>query len=104
MEHRLKNNASFFNLLVNSDKSQKRALLDTVSQEQADFVAELLHNFIHSFPIPTAEKKKLARKKIFADVINLKRSYKFRKGKIKKCKKEIILLIEKYNKQLKSLL
>ena len=83
---------------------QKRALLDTVSEEQADFIGELIHNFINTFPIPSAERKKLGRKKIFAEISNLKRSVKARKAKIKKCKKDIIQLIDKYNKQLKTLI
>ena len=104
MSQRLKENGSFLNLLLKSSKQQKRALLDTVSPEQADFVGELLHNFINYFPIPDKEKKRLSRKKTFAEIANLKRSYKFRKAKIKQCKKDILLLIEQYQKQLSTLL
>ena len=78
--------------------------MDTVSAEQAEFIAELIYNFIHNFPIGQSEQKKLSRKKAFTDISNLKRSYKFRKGKIKLHKKDIINLVEKYHKQLLTLL
>ena len=78
--------------------------MDTVNNDQADFIAELINNFVHNFPIAGEDKKRIARKKVFKDITNLKRTFKFRKAKIKQAKKEILLLLDNYHKQLSTLL
>lgn len=96
MSTRLKENVHFFRLLLSAEKSQQRALMQTVSDSQTNLLSEVLYNFLNHFPIEQTVRKRLLRKTYLRDIANLKRSIKFRKARIKKHTRDILSLLMQY--------
>lgn len=87
----------FLMLLLNAEKVQAKALLDTVSLNQASLIGEVVHNILTTVPIPTSERRKLNRKLYLKRIADLHRSYKSRKLEIKKHKKDLLDLFASYS-------
>ena len=90
----------FLSLILKAEKPQRRAILDTLSHDQLDFLGEIFHNLIHNFPIPQSEKKKLQKKQYIKLLTNLKKSHRIRIKAVKKNKKHIDETLIKYRNKL----
>ena len=104
MSDRVGANVQYFWLLLNADKKQRLALLNTADPSQVDFLAELFYNFLNHFPLSHSERKSLKKKRFLSDIANIKRSVKARKIKIVKNKGQIINILTKYHDNLQSVI
>ncbi len=104
MAERVRENQHFFHLLLSTHPHQKKALLQTITNEQIDFLSEVFHNLLYVLPLTEKERKPLSRKKYLAQIGNIKRSYPYRKARIKKHSKQLIQILENYTRQFKALL
>ena len=100
MSTRIRDNSSFLKLILNTHSPQQKALLDTISQEQANFISELVFNLLFVLPLKEKERKSLLRKQYLKDIAKIKRSFKYRKAKIKAYKIQLLKLMDTYKSQL----
>ena len=104
MSPHVKENIHFFQLLLNTHKPQKKALLLTISNPQLDFLSELLHNIVFTLPAGDKQHNKLQKRKYLTDIANIKRSSSFRKQRVKKHAGQVIKLLDDFNPQLKKVI
>lgn len=104
MSARLKANIHFFWLLLNGPARQKEALLKTADPEQVDFLAELVYNFLHHFPISEKERKALNRRRFLPKIASIKRSVKARKTMIVNHRRQFISTLIEHHSKLNSLI
>ena len=96
MSARIKNNADFFRLLLQTHPAQQKLLLQSVSAAQTDLLTEIAWNLLHVVPLPPKEKKALARKKFLRELSVLKRSSKYRQKRVTANKVQIIKILQTY--------
>ena len=70
MSKRLLKHKSFLELLLTTDKSQARALMETINKEQAEVIVEIFINLL-KLDVPTNTKILLKkRKRLITKIIN----------------------------------
>lgn len=104
MAERVLKNQHFFHLLLTTHLPQKKALLQSLTNDQVDFLSEVFYNLLHVLPLTEKERKPLLRKKYLTQIGNIKRSYPYRKVRIKKYSKQLIQTLENYTRQFKGML
>lgn len=100
MSAKIKDNLSFFRLLLETSSLQRKALLDTLSESQVNLISELVFNLLYVLPIQVKARKSLQRKTYLKDIAKIKRTYKYRKSKIRRNRAHIIKLLEAYKQDL----
>ena len=100
MSTRIRDNSSFFRLMLSTHLAQQKALLDTISEKQTNLISELLFNLLFVLPLKEKEQKALRRKQYLKDLSKIKRSFKYRKSKIKVYKTQLVKLLDTYKTQL----
>ena len=103
MTQSLDTHAHFLSLLLQAQKNQRKALLETLSHAQLDFIGDLFYNLVNNFPINTQEKRSLSKKKFVRILTDLKKSYRLRLNTVKKNKKQIEQILLKYKDNLLTL-
>ena len=96
MSSRVKDNIHFFNLLLVAHPAQQKALLTTASNQQLDFLSELMHNIKFTLPLTAEQRKRLQRKTFLTELANIKRSYNFRKQRAKRYAPQLIKLFSEF--------
>lgn len=104
VSHRMKENEFFLRLLLNTTSQQQKVLLDTVTDNQLDLLSEVIHNILYVVPIAQQERKSLLRKQVLVELAKIKRSYKYRRTRVKVNKKEVMNILVKYARELLSTL
>lgn len=102
MSSRLRSNLHYLNLLLDSHKPQQKALLLTASNDQLDFISELIHNILFVVPITDKSRKALHRRKYLLEIANIKRSHNYRRQRVKRKALAILDLINEYQRELRS--
>lgn len=100
MSSRIRDNLAFLRLLLTTHVSQQKALLDSISESQANLISELLFNLLFVLPLNDKQQKALRRKQYLKDLSKIKRSFKYRKAKIKVYKNQLVKLLDTYKSQL----
>mgnify|MGYP001551112167 CR=1 FL=1 len=95
--------SDLLSLLLKAEIVQKKAILDSLDPGQVDFIGELVHNFLTTFPIGKAELRKLIKRNTFKEIANFKKSNRYRKTLIKKNKKFISQLLDRHKDKLSTL-
>lgn len=105
MSQRIKKNISFLQLLLNTHKSQKKALLDTISTEQLKTIGEIALNILHGvLPLSANQKKALSRYRNAIRLIGQKgASQRRKKSTLVKNIKVVELLLKSVEPLMKSL-
>lgn len=86
--------------MLSTHLAQQKALLDTISEKQTNLISELLFNLLFVLPLKEKEQKALRRKQYLKDLSKIKRSFKYRKSKIKVYKTQLVKLLDTYKTQL----
>ena len=97
---KIKDNLSFFRLLLETDTAQQKAILDTITERQANLISELVFNLLHVLPIQAKARKSLQRKTFLKDIAKIQRTYKYRKSRIRKNRAQLVRLLETYKQEL----
>ena len=100
MSSRIRKNTSFLSLLLTTHPTQQKALLDSVTESQANLISELVFNLLFVLPLKAKEQSSLRRKDFLKDLSKIKRSFKYRKAKIKTYKKQLLKVLDTYKTQL----
>lgn len=100
MSDKVRENLSFFRLLLDTNQLQRKALLDTLSESQTNLISEIIFNLLYVLPIHAKERKALQRKVFLKDIAKIKRSYKYRKTRIRKNRLQVLKLLDMYKEGL----
>ena len=104
MKDLLPKHQDLLSVVIKAGKKQKKAILDNLEQEQVDFMSQLVYNFLNSFPIEKTQLQKLRKKEKFIDIANFKKTVRHRNRLIKRHKKTLMDLFDKYRVNLITLL
>lgn len=105
MSQRIRKNITFLKLLLSTHRSQKKALLNTISSEQLKAIGEIALNILHGvIPLTAYQKKVLSRYKDAIRLIGHKsKSQKRKKTALVKNIKGLEALLKSVEPLLKSL-
>lgn len=101
---RVKDNISYFDLLLNAHPLQKKALLSSSSDPQLDLLSEVLHNILKTLPLTLDEQRSLNRRRYLQEIAAIRRTHKYRRQRVKKHKLQIIKVLEQYSRELNDLI
>ena len=96
MSPRVKDNIHFFHLLLTAHPAQQRALLTTASNDQLDFLSEVIHNIVFTLSDNPKDRKRLQRKTFLTELANIKRSYNFRRQRAKRYTSQLVKLLAEF--------
>lgn len=101
---RVNDNRAYFELLLHGRPIQRKALLETASDAQLDFLSELCYNILNTLPVRKGAREAMGRRKYMHEVANIKRSHAYRRQRVRKFKNKLLEAIDKVGKELKQVL
>ena len=93
MSSRIADQLHFLSLLLNTDKKQRAALFQSLTNQQTDALGEIFHNLIKVVPLTKDEQKLLRRKPFLRLVGTTKTATSRRKSLVKKHSRQIADLL-----------
>lgn len=105
MSQRIKKNIIYLQLLLNTHRSQQKALLNSISVDQFSSISEIALNILEGVvPISSTQKKALSRHKKFIRLIGQEKgSYSRKKSLLLKNVTALTVLLKTITPLLKSL-
>ena len=90
----LARNKAFVHLLLSTNNTQQKSLINSITSPQVDTITEILYNLLHVVPLTSEEEKivKQRRRKL-EKLALISRSLKFRKSLILKHKIQLLKLL-----------
>ena len=93
MSSRMADQLHFFSLLLGTDKRQRTALFQSLTNLQTDAIGEIFFNLLKVLPLTKEEEKLLKRKTFLRKIASVKTSPTRRKSIIKNHTKHITNLL-----------